>query len=83
MGSRSVDLTTQLYDPHGVIFHCTSVYVCSPIARVRGLIAAKIPDVPRHWASDFLQKTKAPHKRGSNNGPLRGWGAEDGPLSLE
>ena len=51
-GSRSVDLTTQRYDPRGVTFHCTSVYVCSPIACVWSPIAAKIamcPTQSRRW----------------------------------
>ena len=74
-GSRSIDLTTGRYDPFGVTFHCTSVYVCSPIACVRSPIAAKIamcPTQSRRWP----RKPK-PRERGFNRGLLRGWGLRE------
>ena len=81
-GSRSVDLTTQRYDPRGVTFHCTSVHVCSPYGMSAEPYCGQDRNVPDTKPA-VAEKTKAPHKRGFNRGLLRGLGAEGGPLSPE
>jgi hypothetical protein len=66
-------LTTRPYDPCVVTFHCTSVYVCSPIA-------ANIVAPAQHKNRPRKQK---PRVSGALTGATEGLGGEGGPLSLK
>jgi hypothetical protein len=58
-GSRPGCLTTQPYDPCVVTFHCTTVYVCRPIAAkiaMRPTQAGRRPRKPKPHTSGALNR---------------------------